>query len=433
VVFYLGIKGEFGGGKTVTGEVITYACRHGYLTGNLSPPFLGRAIQDQKIMLMVDELDSIAGTKDSDLNSIFRQGYRRGLKYSRVNPETLQPESYLVFGPKVFTVHTEIEEALQTRTIPAHIRETGDPAYPIVGSDKQSFARQVYTENFLWYMDHILKLRDNELHLMSDSTVLLDILDALDIKLEGLEVLEHSSRIREELFTRKKALLSDSQVSQVSQVAGRNVELMYLCFVLSNTIGIGIDSDIKAAFDQKLIEEGERTELGYVGVLKDLLVSVWNDKNVDSAYKTEDGLVKVSNKELYDIFNKKLKEQTGQGVSPATFKEYMLKFGFTDALNRKKLTFPIPGDPTPKSRLCNIFTDRVLRKLDNPDKTSDNGLDGLASKITKLERLREAGSGECVGCHSMTSMDWLATFHDQTWALFCTECGLKLSKRLSET
>jgi hypothetical protein len=41
----------------------------------------------------------------------------------------------------------------------------------------------------------------------------------------------------------------------------------------------------------------------------------------------------------------------------------MLEFGFTDALNRCKLEVPIPGDPEPKSRLCNIFTDRVLRKL----------------------------------------------------------------------
>ena len=81
VVFYLGVKGEFGGGKTVTGEAITFVCRHGYLTGNLSPPFVARAIEEQKITLMVDELDTIAGTKDSDLNSIFRQGYRRGMKW----------------------------------------------------------------------------------------------------------------------------------------------------------------------------------------------------------------------------------------------------------------------------------------------------------------------------------------------------------------
>ncbi|MEM3698220.1 MAG: hypothetical protein QXQ94_12145, partial [Candidatus Bathyarchaeia archaeon] len=127
VVFYLGVKGEFGGGKTVTGETVVLACRHGYFTGNLSPPFVARAIQDHKITLMVDELDAVAGTKDSDLNCIFRQGYRRGLKYSRVNPDTLETESYEVFGPKLFTVYAEIEEALQTRTIPIHVRETSNP------------------------------------------------------------------------------------------------------------------------------------------------------------------------------------------------------------------------------------------------------------------------------------------------------------------
>lgn len=132
VVFYLGVKGEFGGGKTVTAEAVVSACRHGYFTGNLSPSFVARAIQDHKITLMVDELDTVAGTKDSDLNSIFRQGYRRGLKYSRVDPETLDAESYEVFGPKLFTVHSEIEQALQTRTIPIHVRETGKTQYPII-------------------------------------------------------------------------------------------------------------------------------------------------------------------------------------------------------------------------------------------------------------------------------------------------------------
>jgi hypothetical protein len=110
----------------------------------------------------------------------------------------------------------------------------------------------------------------------------------------------------------------------------------------------------------------------------------------------------------------------------------MLSFGFTDALNRKKLTVPIPGDPTPKSRLCNIFTDRVLRKLDNPDKASDNSLDELASKIMTLERLREECDGQCVGCRASGPMDWQATFHDGTWALLCDNCGLKLSKKLGD-
>jgi hypothetical protein len=358
VVFYLGVKGEFGGGKTVTAESIVLACRHGYFTGNCSPPFVARAVQDHKITLMVDELDTVAGTKDSDLNSIFRQGYRRGLKYSRVNPDTLETESYEVFGAKLFTVHSEIEEALQTRTVPIHVRETNDYRVPIVNLDKYAFGRYVYTENFLWYLDNILTFKTNDAHPFQ-----LDILDILDQKISDKNVEIQEEEIRETLFEKKKTLIQEAQVSQVSQVSGRNTELLFLCFAISNLVRIQCDDDIFKTFQQKLLEEGERTEIGFIGVLKQVLTDLWNEKKDAKDYLTEDGQVKVSNKEIYDKYNEVLKKEYGQGVSPHKFKEFMLEFGFTDALNRCKLEVPIPGDPEPKSRLCNIFTDRVLRKL----------------------------------------------------------------------
>jgi len=376
VVFYLGVKGEYGGGKTVTGECIVLVCRHGYFTGNCSPPFVARAIQDHKITLMVDELDTVAGTKDSDLNSIFRQGYRRGMKYSRVNPDTLETESYEVFGPKLFTVHSEIEEALQTRTIPIHVRETSDYRVPIVNLDKYAFGRYVYTENFLWYLDNILTFKTNHLHPFA-----LDILDILDQKISDNNFALADEKIRATLFERKKTLIQEDQVSQVSQVSGRNTELMFLCFAISNRIKVQCDDDIVKTFQQKLLEEGERTEIGFIGVLRQVLTDLWNEKKDIKEYKTEDGLVKISNKEVYDKYNEVLKKEYGQGVSPHKFKEFMLEFGFTDALNRSKLEVPIPGDPEPKSRLCNIFSERVLRKLGiETEKEKEKGLKEILEK-----------------------------------------------------
>jgi hypothetical protein len=377
VVFYLGVKGEFGGGKTVTAEAIVLACRHGYFTGNCSPPFVARAIQDHKITLMVDELDTVAGTKDSDLNCIFRQGYRRGLKYSRVNPDTLETESYEVFGPKLFTVHSEIEEALQTRTVPIHVRETSDYRVPIVNLDKYAFGRYVYTENFIWYLDNILTFKTNHMHPLT-----LDILDILDQKISDKNVEVQEGEIRETLFEKKKTLIQEGQVSQVSQVSGRNTELLFLCFAISNLVGIQCDDDIFKTFQQKLLEEGERTEIGFIGVLKQVLTDLWNEKKDVKDYLTEDGLVKISNKEIYDKYNEILKKEYGQGVSPRKFKEFMLEFGFTDALNRCKLEVPIPGDPEPKSRLCNIFTERVLRKLGiETEKEKETGLKEILEKV----------------------------------------------------
>jgi hypothetical protein len=359
VVFYLGVKGEFGGGKTVTGETVVLACRHGYFTGNLSPPFVARAIQDHKITLMVDELDAVAGTKDSDLNCIFRQGYRRGLKYSRVNPDTLETESYEIFGPKLFTVYAEIEEALQTRTIPIHVRETGNPQFPIVNLDKAGFGKYVYTENFLWYLDNILGLRGNDIHLISG----VDLVDTVDMFLGDNQINLSPEQIRQTLFEKKKTLVTEGQLCQLSQLGGRNTELMFLCFVLSNLVKVECDEDIVKTFTQKITEESERTELGYRGILKQVLMDLWNEKKGNEDYMTEDGFVKISNKEVYDKYNQVLKKEYGEGLSPVKFKEFMLEFGFTDALNRTKLKVPIPGDSEPKSRLCNVFTERVLRKL----------------------------------------------------------------------
>jgi len=359
VVFYLGVKGEFGGGKTVTGETVVLACRHGYFTGNLSPPFVARAIQDHKITLMVDELDAVAGTKDSDLNCIFRQGYRRGLKYSRVNPDTLETESYEIFGPKLFTVYAEIEEALQTRTIPIHVRETSNPQFPIVNLDKAGFGKHVYTENFLWYLDNILGLRGNDIHLISG----VDMVDTVDVFLRDNHINFSPEQIRQTLFEKKKTLVTEGQLCQLSQLSGRNTELMFLCFAISNMVKIECDDEIVETFTQKITEESERTELGYRGILKQVLMDLWNEKKGNEDYITEEGFVKISNKEVYDKYNQVLKKEYGEGVSPVKFKEFMLEFGFTDALNRTKLKVPIPGDLEPKSRLCNVFTERVLRKL----------------------------------------------------------------------
>jgi hypothetical protein len=389
VVFYLGIKGEFGGGKTVTEEAIVNVSRHGYLTGNLSPPFVARAIEDQKITLMVDELDSLAGTKDSDLNSIFRQGYRRGSKYSRVNPDTLESESKEIFGSKVYTFHSDIEEALQTRTIPQHVRETENPEYPIVNLDKTAFGKLVYAENFLWYLDNILAFRDNDLHTINGlATNTLDILDTLELKISDSNIDARANEIRATLFEKKRRLISEGQVNQVSQVVGRNTELMFICFTLANIIKISCDDDIKKTFEQKLIEEGERSELGYLGLLHDVLNEVWASKQNESDYLTEEGFVKISNKELYNKFNENLKKEYDAGVSPAKFKEYMLTFGFTDALNRKKLEVPLPSDPEKKSRLCNIFTPRVIRKLgiEPQEKTELGKLEEIRKRILENQK-----------------------------------------------
>jgi hypothetical protein len=225
--------------------------------------------------------------------------------------------------------------------------------------DKAGFGKYVYTENFLWYLDNILGLRGNDIHLISG----VDMVDTVDMFLRDNHIDFSPERIRQTLFEKKKTLVTEGQLCQLSQLGGRNTELMFLCFALSNLVKVECDDEIVETFTQKITEESERTELGYRGILKQVLMDLWNEKKGNEDYMTEDGFVKISNKEIYDKYNQVLKKEYGEGVSPVKFKEFMLEFGFTDALNRTKLKVPIPGDLEPKSRLCNVFTERVLRKL----------------------------------------------------------------------
>jgi hypothetical protein len=381
VVFYLCIQGEFGGGKTVTGEVVVSVCRHGYLAGDLSPAFVARAIQDQKIALMIDEFDSFAGTRDSVLSSILRQGYRRGVKYSRVNPNTFEIESFEIFGSKLIVAHGSIEAALQTRTPPIHVRETQNIQYPIVNINKESFSRNVYTENFLWYIDNILNIRDKQMRTLEGLAGRVDAVDIVDVcRADMLAKADETlaEELRQKLYVAKKDFLTENQLSQLSQLSGRNVELAYICFALSNITNVNCDDDIAKTFAQKSMDENERTELGSIGALKEVLINLWKERKGSPEYTTEAGYLKVGNKEIYDKCNAYLKTLSGRGVSPSKFKGQMHEFGFT-AEDRVKLKVPTPADPEPKSRLCNIFTDRVLKRLG----VQEDEKDGLASSQTK--------------------------------------------------
>lgn len=158
---------------------------------------------------------------------------------------------------------------------------------------KESFSKLVYTENFLWYMDNILTFRDNEMHLIQGLTnPLVDMVDMVDPKISDPQVREHAAKIRETLYSKKRSFIKEGQLSQLCQLTGRNIELMYMCFLLSNIIKVDCDDDIAKTFQQKMVEENERSELGYLGILKDVLTSLWKEKKGKTDYTTETALSK---------------------------------------------------------------------------------------------------------------------------------------------
>lgn len=376
-VFYCAIKGEYGGGKTVCGETTIQMCRHGFQAGNLTAAFIARAIDEQKLTLFADEIDSTTGNEDSELYQILRQGYRRGTFFSRVKPKTMKTETFQVFGPKIFSLHSSLEPALQSRTLPIHVRETENVHYPVIGSVRTKYAQAIGDKLFLWYIDNAYELWSKQISKVDEVDTVYLLGDSASQEIEMENIPDYANRVREELFRQTSIHLSKSQLSQLSQLKGRNVELAQILMIISNLVDVDLTDEIAEIFELKTAEEDESLEIGRMGVLKDVLTNLYHEKSGDSRYLTKEGFIKVSNKEIYGNYTAELIEQKIPIRGTHSFNGFLIEFGFQNTVNRKKLKVPILGGEASQSRLCCIYTPNVLKKLgidtDSPSEKSDSG------------------------------------------------------------
>ena len=76
--------------------------------------------------------------------------------------------------------------------------------------------------------------------------------------------------------------------------------------------------------------------------------------------------MKVSNKELFRDLNETLKKEKEFGCSPENFQGFLRELGFERPNSRKKMKIRDRSEIEMHTRLCNIFTIPVLKKLGLP-------------------------------------------------------------------
>lgn len=159
-------------------------------------------------------------------------------------------------------------------------------------------------------------------------------------------------------------------------------------------------------------------------MLKDLLREKYREYRDKEDYQTQSGFVKVANKELYRAFNNKLQDEFGQGVSPPKFKGYLRDFGFTRPISRKKLKVKLPDEQEPQSRLCNIFTKRVLRKIGLRERK------GAKTAEVTSEQTKDSQEGKNAPPHEILQAFYEkhgdgSTFTKEDFISYFTERGVK--------
>lgn len=331
VVFYGGIAGGFGGGKTVSLEVVKALSKHGCLSGSITAAGSSRLIEEQKLTVFYDELDVKDNSEDNQLYMSIRQGYRRNNWYIRLKAKTFEPETFDSFGVKVFSLHSDIERATKSRAFTINIGETSDKRLSIINLKKEeNMLNNIHDDIFFWYMENIANAY---------------------IDVEPMPVLDMAASIEEIRSTLHKnavSLLSGKELEFLNAFRGRNVELGYIALQICNIFGIDVLDSLIESFKEKEELENEYDENSILSILKETLIE-YLDREC------------VMQQVVFSSFNDKLALLNLKAISPHKFKAYLREFGFIDGMNRKKKK--VEGVLGSKAVYHLFFDERARSKL----------------------------------------------------------------------
>ena len=104
-------------GKTTLLEVLAGLVKAPLPASNISPAALFRVIEAYKPCLLIDEADTFAQGND-ELRGIINSGHTRASAFViRVNGETLEPERFCTWGPKVIALIGQLPDTNRDRSV----------------------------------------------------------------------------------------------------------------------------------------------------------------------------------------------------------------------------------------------------------------------------------------------------------------------------
>jgi len=461
--FFIGITGAYGGGKSVSCEALVFLGRHGKVA-NPSVAWVGRNIERLGLTIFLDEFDIIVES-DPEMGRLARMCQRRGQTYDR-STKSGESQSYDAFGPWIMSIHGKIEDALATRTIPLTVQETDDPDVPVVNPEKSWIAEEIYDQMWMWYMDNLdyvsyssqenkqvdfnLKTIMNELSLAVskdggvyvtvDDRSNFDQVDIIEERTQDITYIDESNmtnmanrsnvgkhkihELRKKVAESILSSCTEKQRSIIRRAAGRNIELMVTAFKIMNVVGVDRDDALEKAFEIKRETEEEDRQIGTIGYVRDLLVSLYKKRREHANYWTKDGLFMVTNLEIWNELNPFLHRREQAGITQREFGEALKELGFIRPTSRRKMGILTwdelqDGKEGKHVRLANIYTETVQRKLNMSTEMPDFGQKTLKDQF---QAPPSRSVRNCSNCGTPLNAEVGELMDNRTNRLYCRQC-----------
>jgi len=295
VVFYLIVKGKFGGGKTSL-LIAVSKLGGGVVFENVSVAALARELNDGRLVC-IDEYD-VRRPPEIQLvmDSLVRQGYRRNAApYTRFDASQKKNEHLPVYGPKALTIRKFLDPALEDRGFLIS-------ASPVAGEEAYSFVVQ---------------------NLWSDFG---DLPARVERWAQGAKRCYPDDRLR------AIASLSGfrARVQGVLETTGANrgTELILVSLLVSEIIGIKLEAELKAASELRRVSSGAENATD----LEDLEEVVLAQVGTLQANLMKDGpKARIWHRELKAGVDAKRKARGDRAITDARLSEMITELGVSES------------------------------------------------------------------------------------------------------
>jgi hypothetical protein len=115
---YIYVFGMKRTGKTKLLTLLSLLCHNAIFSNNISTASVFRLIQSGRCTLLMDETEKLANPeRETDFRNMLLSGYKKGALVYRTHKDTLKPEPFEVYAPKVIANIKGIEDTLEDRCI----------------------------------------------------------------------------------------------------------------------------------------------------------------------------------------------------------------------------------------------------------------------------------------------------------------------------
>lgn len=378
-VFYLDVRSQMGGGKTVLLELGKGLARYGILANDMSFAVIPRMIDRYKCTLLFDEIDMINPHVKEDIFKMLRTGYRKGQKYIRAKPKTFEPETFDVYGAKGFNYRSDIADDLKNRSLPVNTSKSEDKALPLLNLYNEQFIKPIAFKIFCFYMNSLSRLSKvdemfktsmdafSSMDKVNEVNKVNELLVNTNTEYKGnpsllrnmfLSNIAHFSltlltlnRITTQTATEKDHF--EVMLKLMERLTGRSIELFGLIINLCVYLDLDIVNNFKELLEEKAEFENHDEE-----DLKNMLREVLVEAEVSAGTHSGLGLKFKYYRDIQSEFMKRVSETYGFKPNTGSMKKFLRELGFVDKISKKVLKF---GDNN--TALCLIYDTKTRKNL----------------------------------------------------------------------